>query len=140
MKHPALPDQVARLLVYDEQPASLRDCYDLVALFMDELKRPAPAQLLDGVGGLLPDEKARLGYLIHAASHVAPASVHETYLKIFGRLNQVSRLLPGESLPPWPLLRCDPAVNSLDGIAAHWNLRKGLELSKLRQIASRRRC
>ena len=140
MKHPALPDHVSRLLVYEEQPESLRDCYDLVESFMGELKRPVPAQLLDGVDGLGPDEKARLGYLIHAAIHVAPTSVHETYLKIFKRLNQVSRLLPGESKAPWPLLRCDPAVNNLDGIAAHWHLRKGLELSKLRQIASRRRC
>ncbi|WP_411881256.1 hypothetical protein [Polaromonas sp. YR568] len=140
MKYPALPAHVAHLLVYDEQPASLRDCYDLVALFMGELKRPAAAQLLDDVGGLIPDENARLGYLIHAVSHVAPTSVHETYLKIFERLSQMSRERSGESSPPWPLLRCDPAVNTLDGIAAHWNLRKGLELSKLRQIANRRRC
>lgn len=144
MKHNTLAPPISRLLVLAEQPSSLRDCYDLVADFMASLKEPAPQALLTSLPAMEPDEAGRLGYLLSAASHVAPESLDESWVGILQRLEESMHSddsgTPMVSVRPWTLLRCEPELNELDDVAGYWGMRKGLAFSKLRQIANTGRC
>ncbi|MFK4705604.1 hypothetical protein ABIC83_002443 [Roseateles asaccharophilus] len=117
-----------KLLNLKSQPASLRECYELFEDFVRDLKEPAP--LFDLTWSL--DERARLGYLVSAASLIGGVTPNRTWVDLQGRLfdlqpSQVSRVI---------LLACDPDSNSRDALARRWGLRKGLDSEKVVQICS----
>jgi hypothetical protein len=120
-----------RLLTLQEQPRSLRECYELVEDFFAALTQPPPEQAMP----LHEDEAARLGYLISAARLVAGMGAHPSWVQLEQRLKG-RQAGAGQRV----LLAADDGINALDELAQAWGFRKGLDSNKLVQVAEYRAC
>ena len=118
---------VSPLLVEAQQPTSLRECYELLARFVEDLGGPTPlsAAHLDSATG------TRAGYLVAAARLLAGVRVHPSWIALEGELAARTR-----SPSQVTLFAADSGANAFDELAMQWGFRKGVDSAKLVQIAT----
>ena len=121
-----LPDW-ARLLDARDQPRAVADAYALVAQMFAALEYPCPLDPRD----LYPAAAARAGYLIAVASSVSGLQIDGSWAQLRDRLRARENKATDVEL-----LVAQPGTDPYDELASFWGLRRGLDLRKVRRIAT----
>jgi hypothetical protein len=121
-----------QLLDFGSQPESVRETYELLSEFVEALASPSTFSLAQ----LDTESTRRLGYLVMATRLMTHANVHPTWRE----LESLARAAMPAVARPLQLFKAERGVNMSDDLAGMWRLRRGVDSSKLVQIATSGAC